>query len=351
MASVKANAYGHGMVAVARQLQASGADMLGVARYEEGIVLRHAGLKEIPILIYGYSPPEAVRELLDSGLMASVYSLASARALSSAAELLGGKIKVHLKIDTGMGRLGLLAAWVYARRAQISTILRRSSRSWRLSGVDVEGIYTHFASADAQDKVDANRQMACFTDILDRLAAKGISFALRHAANSAAAMEMPQSYLDMIRPGLALYGLYPFAPPGRHHPALIPAMTLKARIVLVKEVPAGFKVSYGGEHVTDYPTRIATIPVGYADGYRRELSCRGQMLVAGCRAPVVGRVCMDLTMLDVGHIPGAEVGSEVVILGSQGSDTISADEIADWLGTINYEVVAAIMARVPRVYI
>ena len=349
LASVKANAYGHGIVQVAGRLQAGGVDMLGVARMEEGITLRHAGVHGIPILIYGHTPPASAPSLAKYDLTTSIYSLSAARALSVVAASMETKVKVHLKIDTGMGRLGLLPDCFRTNDvrddiADIETIVGQS-------GLAVTGIYTHFASADAADKTDTLNQLGCFNDLLERLAGRGIEFPLRHAANSAATFDIPQSHLDMVRPGLSLYGLYPFNDQQRRQLSLKPVMSLKARIALVKEVPAGFKVSYGGRYITPRATRIATVPIGYADGYRRALSNQGEMLVAGKRAPVVGRVCMDLTMLDVGHILEADVGSEVVIIGSQGDDAITADELANQLGTINYEVVASIMDRVPRVYI
>jgi alanine racemase len=347
LAPVKANAYGHGLVPVARHVAQCGVHMLGVARYEEGVALRRAGITA-PILIFGQTPPQAVPQLLANDLTATVFSTMAARQLSDAARGAHGRLKVHIKIDTGMGRLGLLADGL--RLDLAADDISEITALVRMAGLEAEGIYTHFASADMPDKSDAGRQLDRFVDLLDRLAAAGVHFQLRHAANSAAIFTMPESHLDMVRPGIALYGLYPCDDIDRRATLLKPAMALKARIVHIKPVPAGFKISYGGTYTTPTATTIATIPVGYADGYFRALSSRGQMLVGGLRAPVVGRVCMDLTMLDVGHIPKAEVGSEVVILGSQGKETISAEEIAHLLNTIHYEVVSTIMARVPRVY-
>ncbi len=348
LAAVKANAYGHGMVEVARRAAASGVHMLGVARVSEGIRLRLAGI-ETPVLIFGYTPPEAVPELLRHDLTPTVFSLATAEAMSGAALAGGRRLAVHVKVDTGMGRIGLLPEGRHpdGEGAAVPEIERIAG----LRGLVPEGIYTHFAASDSRDKTSAVRQFARFTGVLSALAARGVVFPLRHAANSGAIIDMPETHLDMVRPGISVYGLYPSDEVDKARIDLIPVMTLKARIAQLKSVPAGFPVSYGSTYTTPRPTRIATVPVGYADGYRRALSSRGVMLVGGRRVPVVGRVCMDLTMLDVGGVPGVRPGDAVVILGAQGGERITADEIAEWLGTIHYEVVSSVMARVPRVYI
>jgi alanine racemase len=221
----------------------------------------------------------------------------------------------------------------------------------RLPGLHLEGVFTHFASSDSADKSYADEQFKRFTTFLDELKRAGIEFDVRHAANSGAIIDMPQTHLDMVRAGISLYGLHPSDEVDRNAVDLKPAMRIKARIVHLKAVPAGFAVSYGMTHRTTRSTVIATVPIGYADGYSRLLSNRGSMLVNGRRAPIVGRVCMDLTMIDVGHISGAALEDEVVILGRQGDEEISADEIAGLLNTINYEVVSSITARVPRIYL
>ncbi|WP_373498377.1 alanine racemase [Desulfococcus sp.] len=347
LAAVKANAYGHGLVEVARQAAASGVHMLGVARAEEGIELRASGIGA-PVLIFGYTPPDAVPELLRWDLIPTVFSAAAAEAMSVAALAAGRRLAVHVKVDTGMGRIGLLPAGRHpdGEGAAVPEIERIA----RLKGLSPEGIYTHFAASDSRDKTSAGRQFETFMAILSALAGKGITFPLRHAANSGAVIDMPQTHLDMVRAGIAVYGLYPSDEVDRGRIDLVPAMTLKARIAQLKSVPAGFPVSYAGTYVTPRPTIIATVPVGYADGYRRALSSRGVMLVGGLRVPVVGRVCMDLTMLDVGGVPGVAPGDEVVILGAQGGERITAEEIAGRLGTIHYEVVSTVMARVPRIF-
>jgi alanine racemase len=220
-----------------------------------------------------------------------------------------------------------------------------------LPGLHLEGIFTHFASADSADKTYTENQLALFKSFSERLHKAGLSFEIRHAANSGGIIDIPQTHFDMVRAGISLYGLYPSEEVRKSAITLTPALTWKARIVHLKQVPAGFHVSYGMTHRTAQPTTIATVPVGYGDGYSRLLSNRGIMLAGGRRVPIVGRVCMDLTMLDVGHTSDAAVDDEVVILGRQGEEAVTADEIAALLGTINYEVVTAISSRVPRVFV
>ena len=348
MAVVKANAYGHGALEVARRALDSGADCLGVARLHEAVALRQAGIDAM-ILVLGVTPPELARPALDNDLTLTLFDLETARALSDMAADAGKTITVHLKTDTGMGRLGLRPAG-YGEEGLDPERVETAIRIARLPGLDVEGIFTHFAAADSTDTAYTEKQFALFGDYLDALGRKGLEFRIRHAANSAAIIAHPATHLDMVRAGIALYGLNPAAEINLDRLATRPAMSLKARLVHVKKVPAGFCVSYGMTHRTAAPTTIATVPIGYADGYSRLLSSRGTMLVRGQRAPIVGRVCMDLTMLDVGHIEGVRTGDEVVILGSQADETLAADEIADLLDTINYEVVSSITARVPRFF-
>ena len=352
MGVVKANGYGHGAIEVARCALQNGAEVLGVARVEEGMRIREAGI-EVPILIFGYTIPELTADLLEYDLTQTVYTCASAQELSQTATALKKKIKIHLKVDTGMGRLGLLPQ--NFQRDNSGTLnavaIEESLAIAGLDGLELEGIFTHFATADSADKTYAEDQLDLFMNFLNRLRKAGLEPPVRHAANSAALIDMPQSHLDMVRPGIASYGLYPSDEVNKKHVPLKPAMALKARIIHLKKVPAGFKVSYGSTHQTPKATTIATIPIGYADGLNRLLSSSGQMLVHGQRAPIIGRVCMDLTMLDVGHIDNVQMGDEVVIFGQQGSDSITVDEIASALNTINYEIVSTITARVPRVYL
>ena len=343
---VKANAYGHGSVAVARAALQSGADFLGVARLDEALALRAAGLAA-PTLVLGYTPPERAAELLANDLTQTVFSPEAARLLSATAVQKGRTLRVHLKVDTGMGRIGLPAGPQASPQAAVAAVLEIA----RLPGLELEGVFTHFASADSADKSFTHQQLERFMDLLDLLRQNGLEIPIRHAANSAAIIELPETHLDMVRAGIALYGLYPSDEIAKNRIRLIPAMTLKARVVQVKSVPAGFSVSYGMTFRTERPTTIATIPVGYADGYSRALSSRGRMLIREKAVPIAGRVCMDMTMVDAGEIPEVTVGDEVVIFGRQGAARLGAEEVAEILGTISYEVVSALTARVPRVYV
>ena len=352
MAVVKANAYGHGAVEVTRKALENGADSLGVARIEEGIELRKAGVKK-SVLIFGYTPPALAYKLIGFDLTQTVWSYTTAQALSDIAVSSNKQIKVHLKVDTGMGRLGLLPDChrpPVTEQNLIGEAVREARYISSLTGLELEGVYTHFASADSSDKTFAGKQFEIFVDFLNELHRDGINPPLCHAANSAAIIDMPETHLDMVRAGIAIYGLYPSDEVNKRRILLKPAMTLKSKIVHLKKVPPGFKVSYGSTYKTPKSTTIASIPVGYADGFNRLLSSRGHMLVRGRRAPIVGRVCMDQTMLDVGHIPGVKLEDEVVIFGRQKDESITVDEIAASLNTINYEIVSALTARVPIIY-
>ncbi len=347
MAAVKADAYGHGILPAAERLLKDGADALGVARLKEALALRRAGIRA-PILIFGYTPPEAADRLIQDDLTQTVYAYDAASKLSEKARALGGKIRAHLKVDTGMGRLGLLAGDLQGKI--FTDALDEVKAMKRLHGIDLAGAYTHFATAEDRDKIYAQRQFDIFCLFLDRLKREGVNIPLAHAANSAATIEMPETHLDMVRVGISLYGYYPSEFVHRDRVTLRPAMTLKTRIIHLKKVDSGFRVSYGGTAVTTRPTRIATVSIGYADGYSRLLSSKGRMLVRGRRAPVIGRVCMDQTMLDVEDIPNVAVGDEVVVFGTQGRGQIPVEEVSKAIGTISYEVVSGISERVERLY-
>lgn len=336
LAVVKAQAYGHGAVAVARRLADLGCHMLGVALVEEGRELRGAGISA-PILVMGPVHPGQAGDIVRLGLTAVVYTLPVARALSEAAAAGGGKAVVHVKVDTGMGRIGLLPEDALACIAAIA----------KLPGLKVEGIMTHFADADLKDKQFASVQMDRFEALLRLLEAQGIGIPLRHAANSAAVLELGRALLTMVRPGLMLYGYDPLE--GRVNVDLRPVLSLVTSIAFLKKVPAGTPISYGRTFVTRRESLIATIPIGYADGYPRGLSNKGEALVRGRRVPVAGRVCMDMTMLDVTDVPGAAEGDEVMLIGSQGRERVTADDIAARTGTIAYEVLCGISGRVPRI--
>lgn len=342
MAVVKADAYGHGAVQVATTALTSGATWLGVALVEEGVVLRKSGIIA-PILVFGQLFPSQARRALRYSLSCTVSTYEFAEALSVAATQEGKKGKCHIKVDTGMGRIGVSPR-------QAASFVRRVAM---LPNVEVEGIYTHFATADADDKSFAREQLSRFMEVIEALSTIGVQIQFRHAANSAACVDMPEAQLDLVRPGILMYGLSPFSTERfqkvKREMDIRPALSLKTRVSFVKRVPAGTPVSYGSTYVTREDTVIATLPVGYADGLSRGLSNRGEVLIRGRRLPIVGRICMDQCMVDAGNLE-VEVGDEAVLIGRQGDQEISAEEVADKLGTISYEVVCAISKRVPRVY-
>lgn len=335
MAVVKADGYGHGAVPVARTALRHGADWLGVALPEEGVELREAGITA-RILVFGLIRPEEASKSANVGLDQAVASLPLIEALDQAGQEAGAPIHVHLKIDTGMGRIGV-APDEAVRFAQ--EIVRRP-------GIRLAGVFSHLATADHEDKSYARRQLSRFEEALAIIERAGIDPGVRHIANSAAILDLPESYYDLVRPGIMIYGLYPSPSVGRTIP-LRPAMEFRTRISAVKAVPSGTAISYGCTHVTTGErTVIATLPVGYADGYRRSLSDNAEVLVRGQRAPIVGTVCMDMCMIDVTSVPDVKVHDPVVLFGRNPT----ADEIAKRLGTINYEVTCAVTKRVPRVY-
>jgi alanine racemase len=341
MAVVKANAYGHGAVHVARTALSHGAKWLGVARMAEAVQLKNAGI-DAPVLVFGDTLPDRAVAATGHGIRISLTGPDAARAVNAAAGAARTFVTAHIKIDTGMGRLGLCPG------LNMDQTLADIRSMMQMDHLKVEGIYTHFANADAVDKTHAKQQLALFTELLDRLDAENRLPQIIHAANSAATLTLPQSHFTLVRPGIALYGLCPG--PGVDSSTLTPAMSIISKITQIKPVPKGFAVSYGSTHVTDRPTVIATVPVGYADGYPRCLSDTAPMLVKGHRAKVTGRVCMDFTMIDVGHIPDVSPKDEVVVMGTQGNSTISADELADLSNTINYEITAGMTGRLPVCY-
>lgn len=353
MAVVKANGYGHGANEAAKTALDNGAALLGVARAHEGVSLREAGF-DVPFLVLSHSPPSIAKTLVDYDLTQTVSSFQGAEALNAAASGLEKKIKVHLKVDSGMGRLGIQPD---CRRCNTEGLeatpsaVEEAASIVRLPHLELEGIFTHFATADDADKTYANQQFEIFMDFTEELKRAGIDPPVKHAANSAAIIDLPDTHLDMVRAGIASYGLWPSPEVNKSKIDLKPAMTLKTRVAHLKKVPAGQKFSYGITYETATPTTIATLPVGYADGLNRLLSSNGHMLVCGKKAPIVGRICMDQTMLDAGHIPEVELDSEVVIFGRQGDESITVDDYAARIQTINYEVVCSITNRVPRIYL
>lgn len=341
MAVVKANAYGHGAPEVSKTVLQEGADWLGVAILNEARELRNAGITA-PVLILGYTPPEQLPGVVELGVSQTVYSWETAKILSDAAQSLHKTAKIHIKIDTGMTRLG------FAPTDESADII---ARIHQLPNMKIEGIWTHFAVADITDKEFSRTQFTRFAGFIENLERLGVHIPLKHACNSAGIIDLPDFHMDLVRPGISLYGLYPSDEVDKSKIQLRPAMSLKARLAYVKPVTAGATVSYGRTFTVEKDTVIATIPVGYADGYTRLLSNKAQVLIRGRRAPVAGRVCMDQFMADVGHIGGVACGDEVVLIGRQGDEEITADELAGLLGTINYEITCMIGARVPRIYI
>ena len=341
MAIVKADGYGHGAVEVARAAVAAGVSFLGVGLVEEAVQLRENGF-DVPILILGFTPAEYAPYLCQYKLTPSVFTLEEADAFARAARNCAQTLAVHVAVDTGMGRVGCFPC------EKADGFIAHLAA---LQGLVLQGIYTHFASADQSDKSFACWQLKRFNDLVHRLAAQGIHIPVKHTANSAASIDLPEAHFEMVRIGISLYGLYPSAEVERSAVALRPAMSLKARIIFTKDIPAGTGVSYGSTYVANRLERIATLPLGYGDGYPRKLSNVGQVLVRGKRAPIVGRVCMDQTMINVQDIGGVLAGEEAVLFGRQGKALLHVDEVAGWLDTINYELVTRISGRILRVYV
>ncbi|MBU0478437.1 alanine racemase [bacterium] len=340
LAAVKANAYGHGDAETAKTAVKCGVDYLGVANIEEAIHLRRADIN-IPILILGCSFKYEIGDILSYNISPTIADLDFAEALNRKAKEFPNKVAVHVKIDTGMGRIGSHFEHAVDFVKEIA----------KLENLFLEGIFTHFPSSDEADKSFSLLQIKRFKDILDKLENSGILIPIRHMANSGAILSenIHDSFFDMVRPGLMLYGAYP-SPYVSKDIKLEPALTLKTRVVFIKDVKRGSTISYGRTHITKSKARLAAIPVGYGDGYSRLLSNKGEVLIKGKRAPIVGRVCMDQLIVDVSRISEVCVGDEVVLIGKQGRGQISAEEIAEKIGTIPNEVFCMISKRVPRVY-
>jgi len=339
MAVVKANGYGHGSVPVARAALSAGASWLGVALVEEGIELRDAGITG-PILVLSEFPPGSEKEALEAGLVPSLYTEDGLHRLTEAAGSLGRSVGVHVKVDTGMHRVGI-------DPDQVPSLVSRLLDS----GLELAGLWTHFAKSEETDDPFTSVQLERFNGVAAMLREDGVVPPYLHAANSAAIITRPDSHLDLVRLGIAMYGLCPgpalSLEAGR---SLRPAMELKSAVTMVKRVPAGEAVSYGQRYALERASTIATVPVGYADGYSRLLSGKAQVLIRGRRYPVAGTVTMDQLMVDCGD-DAIEVGDQVVLIGRQGDERITPDDLAAWMGTINYEVVCGVSERVPREYV
>ncbi len=339
IAVVKADGYGHGDVAVSKAVQKK-VSAFAVATLDEAINLRENGIDK-PIIILGYTTPDDFDRLVQYDIAATVFDVETAKQLSKAGKRVGKKALCHIKVDTGMRRIGL-----EPDETGIEVAKQIKAMDW----VDARGIFTHFATADETDKSGAYEQFRKFTAFIQRLSEYGITFEYKHCSNSAAIIDMPDANLDMVRLGISLYGMYPSEEVNKKKLMLFPALELKSHITMVKHIGVGEKVSYGGTFVTQRPTILATVSVGYGDGYPRALSSKGYVLVNGHRAPIVGRVCMDQMMIDVTDAGEINRNDIVTLVGKDGDNYISVEEIAELAGTFNYEFVCDLGKRIPRNY-
>lgn len=341
IAVVKADAYGHGALDVSKTLVENGATKLAVAVITEAMELRHGNINT-PIMILGYTPLEFAADLINYDIEQTIFDLEYAKKLSEIALNLGKKAKVHVALDTGMGRIGFLI-----NDNSLNEILKISS----LKGLEVVGIFTHFATADESDKNYSNKQYKKFTDFNEKLVSKGVNIPLKHVSNSGAIIDMPNTYLDGVRAGIVLYGYYPSEDVLKQNLDLKKAITIKTQVAHVKILDKNEYVSYGRKFKTERKSIIATLPIGYADGYSRALTGKAKVIINGKFAPVVGTICMDQCMIDVTDIGDVHVGDEVIVLGKDKDLKFDADDMAKAMGTINYEVLCMIKQRIPRVYI
>ena len=339
MAVIKADGYGHGAIPIAHAVE-SQVGGFGVAAIQEALNLRRAGIEKM-VLVLGYTPPEYYKELIAAEISQTVFQYEMAERLSQEAEQQGKRARIHIKVDTGMGRIGF---------ADSSESVEKICRIAALPAVTIEGIFTHFARADETDKTSAKRQLERFGQFCDTLRQRGIDIPIQHAANSAAIIDLPEADYDMVRAGIAIYGMYPSDEVNKRALLLRPALSLRSHVVYVKEVEAGQGISYGSTYVTTHRTLVATVPVGYADGYPRSLSSKGYVLIKGKKAPVIGRICMDQMMVDVTEIPEVKTGERVTLIGTDGVACITVEEAAALAGTFNYEFVCNLSKRVPRIY-
>lgn len=340
-AVVKANGYGHGSVEISNTFLENGADRLAVAILTEAIELRKANITH-PILILGYTPPSQYGKVLEYNLIQTIYNYEDAKILSNKAVEQKKTVTVHLKVDSGMGRIGFLPT-----NESIEDIMNIS----KLPNIFIEGIYTHFAKADEIDKSNVNNQFKKYTELVNKLEEKGLNIPIKHVSNSAGIIDLPEFNLNMVRAGIMIYGFYPSDEVNKNNIKLKSAMTLKAKISNLKTVAKGTGISYGQIFVTEKESKIATIPIGYADGFTRMLTGKAEVYINGKRANVVGKICMDQCMIDVTEIEDIKLGDEVVIFGYEKEGYPEVDELAAKIGTINYEIICMVGRRVPRVYI
>ena len=340
MGVVKADAYGHGAKIFAHELDGLGFDWFAVATVDEGIELRKDGIHQ-PILVLGYSCEEQYPDMVQWDITPTIYSFDMAKAFAAVAAAAGKTAYIHIKIDTGMSRIGFLP-----EEESIDEI----EKIHGLKNIRIQGMFTHFACADMRDKSHVGHQIEKFRRMIDGVKKRGIPVEIFHCSNSASIMELPSEHMNMVRAGIILYGLYPSHEMEEERLSLKPVMSLYSHVVQVKEVPGGVSVGYGATYVTGRPTRIATIPVGYADGYPRALSNRASVLIRGRRAPIIGRICMDQFMVDVTEAPEVSIGDVVTLIGTDGEESISVEEISEMAGSFNYEFVCDVARRVPRVY-
>ncbi|EEL50943.1 alanine racemase [Bacillus mycoides] len=339
MAAVKANAYGHGAVEVAKAAIEAGVNQLAVAFVDEGIELREAGIS-VPILILGYTPVEAAKDAIEYDIMMTVYRIEDLKGIDEVAKRLGKKARIQVKIDTGMSRIGL-------QEEEVAPFLEELKN---MKHIEMEGVFTHYSTADEIDKTYTNMQTNLFEKAVTTAKEMGIHLPYIHSSNSAGSMELSNTFQNMVRVGIGIYGMYPSQEVAHTVVSLQPALSLKSKVAHIKHAKKNRGVSYGNTYVATGEEWIATVPIGYADGYNRQLSNKGHALINGVRVPVLGRVCMDQLMLDVTNAMPVQVGDEVVFYGKQGEEEIPVEEIADMLGTINYEVTCMLDRRIPRVY-
>ncbi|MGN6712916.1 alanine racemase [Anaerocolumna jejuensis] len=340
MVILKADGYGHGAVPIAKALSDMAVDCFGVAILEEGIELRKAGIDK-PILVLGYTPKGQYQKLVEYDITQTIFQYNTAKELSEEALRQGKTAKIHIKIDTGMSRIGFF---------DDTDSIEEVKKIAELKGIEIEGIFSHFACADEEDKTSANKQLKKFLDFTEELEQEGIHIPIKHIANSAAIIDIPEARLDMVRSGISTYGLYPSEDVKKDAIALKPAMEIKSHVSYVKDVEAGVGVSYGSTYVTGRKTKIATIPVGYGDGYPRQLSSKGRVLIHGMSAPIIGRVCMDQFMVDVTDIPDVNQGDMVTLIGRDKDEFISVEEVANMSYSFNYEFICNVGKRIPRIY-